>query len=172
MTVAVGAARTAVVACACMFFLTAAAPAAPAHAQGESAQTIDLVLYQSPSTSAVIDPFRPPSQFAGPGNRGLEFGGQDQFVAAAADGLVLFAGPIGGTHYVTLWHNDGLTTTYSFLDELWAVQGQEVNAGFGIGLSGPAGWHFGVIAGSHYLDPEVLLAASQPTERLVLGPPP
>lgn len=130
-----------------------------------------FVQYVEPSTAAVIDFFRPPSRFAGPGNRGWQYAAHDPDVTAAADGVVRFAGSIGGEFYITIDHDDGLRTTYSFLDDVVVAEGQAVAQGELI-ASAQAGLHFGVKRGSHYLDPEVLLEASKPTPRLVLAPPP
>lgn len=159
--------RVAMVVCIGALALSYVVSPEPAHAQPP-----DFVLYTEPTTSAVIDFFRPPSTFAGAGNRGWQYSADDTLVSAAADGSVFFAGPIGDEYYVTLSHGDGLRTTYSFLTDVWVVQGQQVTAGLGIAQAGPAGLHFGVYAGSHYLDPEVLFAASQSTPRRILAPAP
>lgn len=131
----------------------------------------DVVMYFAPTTAVIVDHFRPPAHIGARGNRGLQYGNDDVFVAAAADGIVTFAGSIGADYYITVEHGDGLRTTYSFLAEVWVVEGQEVTAGLGIAMAGAEGLHFGVRLGSHYLDPEVLLEASVATTRLVLSPP-
>ncbi|MBT6444563.1 MAG: hypothetical protein HOK58_06200, partial [Acidimicrobiaceae bacterium] len=62
-----------------------------------------VVLYTAPMLTAVIDPFRPPVRIGAPGNRGLEYGSSDnQVVAAAADGYVLFAGPVAGRKVISI----------------------------------------------------------------------
>src|SRR5689334_24427189 len=74
------------------------------------------VSYVPPVDAPVVDPFRPPTSRYGPGNRGLDYGTQPgDTVRAAADGVVIFAGEVGGTLHVTIRHADGLRTSYSFL---------------------------------------------------------
>jgi len=118
--------------------------------------------YVPPVDAPIIDPFRPPETFAGPGNRGLEYGLEPGTpVRAAGDGVVAFAGQVGGSLFVTISHADGIDTTYSHLAELHVAAGDGVSQGHVIGLSG-ATFHFGAKVGDAYLDPETLFAASGP----------
>src|SRR5687767_7874695 len=80
--------------------------------------------YQPPVDAEVVDGFRPPATRFGAGNRGLEYGttpGTE--VRAAADGRVTFAGSVAGTRHVTVLHDDGVRTSYSFLDRIEVVVG-------------------------------------------------
>src|SRR5690242_4351821 len=74
------------------------------------------VSYVPPVDAPVIDPFRPPPNPYAAGNRGLEYGtAPGDPVRASADGIVIFAGQVGGTLHITIRHADGLRTSYSFL---------------------------------------------------------
>src|SRR5262245_1355118 len=87
----------------------------------------DPPAYAPPVDAVVVDPFRPPATRFGPGNRGLEYGTEPGTpVLAAADGRVTFAGSVAGTLHVTVLHDDGVRTTYSFLQRVDVVVGQAV----------------------------------------------
>lgn len=119
------------------------------------------VVYVAPVDAPVIDPFRPPAHIGAPGNRGLEYATQrEALVVAAAPGEVHFAGSIAGKNYVSIVHQDGVRTTYSDLLEVWVSERQWVNAQDPIGLSGDR-LHFGAVIRERYLDPAILLNASQ-----------
>ena len=124
------------------------------------------VAYRPPVDAApVVDPFRPPADDYGAGNRGVDYATTPaQPVRAAAGGEVTFAGPIGGEHHVVVLHADGLRTSYSFLGGIGVRRGQRVRLGDRIGTSDPSGrpLHFGVRAGEAYLDPLVLLGQRPP----------
>lgn len=47
-------------------------------------------------------------------------------VHAAADGVVVFAGPIGGSFAVTILHADGLRSSYSYLTSVATATGRAV----------------------------------------------
>lgn len=132
----------------------------------------EAVVYSPPVEASIVDFFRPPAHIGAPGNRGLEYATEPgTVVGAAAVGWVTFAGPIGHGRYITIEHADGLRTTYSGLDEVWVVEGQTVSS-TGQSLGNTAGnFHFGVRSGVHYLDPEILLAASDPVTEPYLVPP-
>lgn len=124
--------------------------------------------YTPPVDAPIIDPFRPPETFAGPGNRGLEYGVETGTpIMAAGDGVVAFAGQVGGSLFVTISHADGIDTTYSYLSEVHVAAGEGVARGQVIGLSG-ATFHFGAKVGEAYLDPQTLFAASGPDGASVL----
>lgn len=120
-----------------------------------------------PVDAPVSDPFRAPSTPFGPGNRGL---GYDLPAAtpvrASAPGEVVFAGPVAGTLHVTVLHDDGLRTSYSFLEAVAVRRGQTVRRGDVVGTAG-AGFHFGVRDGDAYLDPAALFAEIEIRVRLV-----
>lgn len=118
------------------------------------------VEYRSPVEAPVIDRFRPPSKPFGPGNVGIDYAttpGSD--VGAAADGKVVFAGPVGAGLHVVVLHADGIRTSASFLATVEVRRGQLVAAGQTLGTSGPS-LHFGARAGDAYIDPLVLLGGA------------
>ncbi|WP_419914997.1 murein hydrolase activator EnvC family protein [Candidatus Poriferisodalis sp.] len=101
----------------------------------------------------VVDPFRPPDNPYGPGNRGLEFATQPGSAFwAAADGVVSFAGPVGGRLHVTVSHPDGLRVSYSGVATIGVRRGERVQQGQQLGTTGDR-LHVGVRRGETYLDP-------------------
>jgi len=137
-----------------------------------SAQGSDrLVLYEQPVNAYVIDQFRPPAHIGARGNRGLEYGTVDgMLVVAAADGVVAFAGHVAGRQVITLEHTDGVRTTYTGLIDIWVGNGDTLKAGT-VMASSATGLHFGARVGQHYVDPQILLDASEPQLRARLLPP-
>lgn len=117
----------------------------------------DSVDYAQPVNAPVVDEFRPPANRFGSGNRGLTYGTRaGQPVYAAGDGVVAFAGQVGGRLVVSIDHADGLRTTYSGLGQVGTAPGVRVDQGQRIGTAADE-LHFGVRAGSAYLDPAELL---------------
>lgn len=123
--------------------------------------------YLPPVDAPVVDPFRPPADPFGPGNRGLEYGTDPGTeVRAAADGTVTFSGSVAGTRHVTVLHADGLRTSYSFLDRVDVVRGQRVRQGQVMGTT-TGRLHLGARRGDGYLDPAALFATGPPRVELV-----
>ena len=99
-------------------------------------------------------------------------------VRSADDGFVSFAGDVAGILSVTVSHGGGLRTSYSYLDSIGVVAGQEVSRLSELGRSGldhdsPA-LHFSVRVGDSYQDPLHWLVcwdAPHPALRLVPLPP-
>src|SRR5947207_7613917 len=92
--------------------------------------------YRPPVDAPAADPFRPPAQHWGAGNRGLEYATRPgQEVKAAADGEVVFAGQVGGTLHVVVLHPDGLRTSYSFLGSVRVHRGDKVHQGDAVGTT-------------------------------------
>lgn len=135
--------------------------AVPAGAQDE----LDLI---PPVDGPIVRHFEPPSTPYAAGHRGLDFASpRAADVLASSDGIVAFAGQVGGSLFVSIDHPVGLRTTYSFLDLVLVAKGDQVAQGDVIALSGGghAGsedphLHFGLRRGSEYLDPEPYLIAS------------
>src|SRR4051812_40917411 len=77
------------------------------------------VVYQPPLPGQPSDLFRPPGAPWSAGNRGWDYVvAPNTPVRAAADGVVVFAGAVGGTLAVSVLHADGVRTTYSYLTSI------------------------------------------------------
>lgn len=114
------------------------------------------VTYRPPVNAPVLDPFRPPLTPYGPGNRGIDYATvAGTPVLVAADGLVVFAGPVAGGLHVTVLHGDGVRTTYSYLAAIRVPEGQVVRSGDVVGLAA-ATLHVGARRGDTYIDPATL----------------
>lgn len=132
----------------------------PAEQQVPAAGT-----YAWPVEGPVIRGFDPPEQPYGTGHRGIDIGADPGTpVRAAEDGVVAFAGPIGGSLFVSIDHADGIRTTYSWLSTVAVSRGQEVLRGAILGTTGgghpgmePPHLHFGARVGDTYIDPMTLL---------------
>lgn len=138
---------------------TVTAPAAAAEAPPPT--------HRAPVDAPVADPFRPPTTPFGPGNRGLEYAtAAGTEVHATADGVVVFAGLVAGSRHVTLRHDDGVRTSYSFLARIDVVLGQHVHQGDVVGIT--AGHlHLGARIGDSYFDPASLFGTGPPRVHLV-----
>ena len=135
-------------------------------AQGVAKQQVPPAgTYAWPVEGPVIRAFDPPEQPYGTGHRGIDIGADPGTpVRAAEDGVVAFAGPIGGSLFVSIDHADGIRTTYSWLSTVAVSRGQEVLRGAILGTTGgghpgvePPHLHFGARIGDTYIDPMTLL---------------
>lgn len=128
--------------------------------------------WQPPVDAPIVDPFRPPTTRYGPGNRGLEYGvAEGQTVRAVDDGVVVFAGRVGGPAHVTIDHGEGLRSTAAFVDRIDVVRGQRVRQGQVIGAAGP-GFHLTARLGGVYVDPALLIAGHEVSLHLSENAPP
>ncbi len=135
------------------------------------AQTAPALAYIWPVHGTVVDPFRPPDNPYGPGNRGLEFATQSGSAFwAAADGVVSFAGPVGGRLHVTVSHPDGLRVSYSGVATIGVRRGERVQQGQQLGTTGDR-LHVGVRRGETYLDPARAFDSSRGSGGPSLGRP-
>ena len=156
----------------------AVATVAPAVAAAVEADHPTAVAYRPPVDAPLVDTFRPPATPYGPGNRGVDYATTEgQPIGAAAAGEVVFAGRIGATHHVTVLHDDGIRTSYSFLATTSVRRGQRVAQGQEVGAASAApALHVGARAGNDaYLDPLVLFgqaARQAPQAWLVDDPDP
>ncbi len=134
------------------------AQAQPAQHQPAQAQPGETT-YIWPTNGVIIDLFRVPKTRYGRGNRGLEFATPEgSSFWAAADGVVSFAGQVGGRLHVTVAHPDGLRTSYSGVQTIATdriKKGARVRAGEILGTT-HATLHVGVRRGDTYLDPELI----------------
>ena len=145
--------------------LTALAVAVMLGAAGPAGATI--VIYQLPVDGVVKDPFRPPTNPYGPGNRGVEFAtAAGAVVMAPADGTVTFAGQVGGDLFVVVGHDDGVRTTMGYLASILVVKGEVVRRGQPVGIAASA-MHWGARRGETYIDPMSLLRVGPPRVHLV-----
>jgi len=131
-----------------------------------SATSVD---YVPPIVGPITRHFeKPPTPYSA-GHRGIDFGAPiGTVVVASADGVVHFAGQVGGLLYVSIDHADGIRTTYSYLSIVLVKAGAHVRQGdtiarSGAGLPGESpNLHFGMILNGDYIDPEpVLLGCMQ-----------
>jgi len=115
----------------------------------------------------VVRGFEAPADPFGPGHRGVDLGAADgQQVSAAAEGVVVFAGPLAGRGVVSIDHAGGLRTTYEPLTAA-VVAGEPVARGAPIGTvttghpecAADTCLHWGVRRGEEYLDPLPLVRA-------------
>jgi murein DD-endopeptidase MepM/ murein hydrolase activator NlpD len=122
--------------------------------------------WQWPVVGPVIRGFDPPDSPYGSGHRGIDIAvvvGTP--IVAPAAGTVAFAGPVGGSLFLTIDHGGGLESTYSWLSALAVRRGDLVAAGHVIAFTG---WghptepvphlHFGVKLDDVYVDPLAYLA--------------
>ncbi|MEA2715988.1 MAG: hypothetical protein QOI99_305 [Actinomycetota bacterium] len=138
--------------------------ASPASA---GAAPADRVTYRPPVDAPVVDPFRAPAERWNPGNRGLEYAtSSGDPVAAAADGVVAFAGQVGGQLHVVVLHADGVRTTSAFLRSIDVRRGDTVRQGQRLGTAGDT-FHFGARIGDVYVDPSLLFGDGLPEVHLV-----
>jgi murein DD-endopeptidase MepM/ murein hydrolase activator NlpD len=118
-----------------------------------------------PLAGPVIRAFDPPDSPYGSGHRGIDIAAPvGTAVIAPADGIVSFAGPVGGRLFLTIDHGAGLESTYSWVSALRVRKGDRVTEGMPIADSG---WghpgslvphlHFGVRLDDVYVDPLLYL---------------
>ena len=124
-------------------------------------------VFRPPVDAPVADPFRPPEDPYGPGNRGIEYDTEPgDMVRAAAPGTVVFAGAVAGTLHVTVDHGGGLASTYSYLQRLSVRVGTDVHQGAVIGVAGER-LHFSVRLEEAYTDPAGFIGVRRVRVRLV-----
>jgi murein DD-endopeptidase MepM/ murein hydrolase activator NlpD len=182
--------RTTVVACATLVLLclTAAAPPAsfgvapgtkrPVVGDAPTPNDPAYGTYAWPIVGPVINGYRPPSSPYGPGHRGIDIAAPiGTPVKAAADGVVAFAGSVGGSLYVSIDHPDGVRTTYSFLSSIAVHRGDAVAEGDVVGTSGHGHpsiqidhLHFGARFDGGYINPLLLLRPSDIGALIRLAP--
>lgn len=121
----------------------------------------------------VVHGFEPPAGPYGPGHRGVDLlGVVDQAVQAAADGVVSYAGQVGGIGVVSILHGR-IRTTYQPLRGTTIKTGAPVAAGDVVGRLAPSGGHcapeaclhWGAVVDGTYIDPLGLL--DPPPSRLL-----
>src|SRR4051794_22690054 len=125
------------------------------------------VAYRPPVDAPIVDQFRPPAEDWNAGNRGLEYAtAPGDPVTASADGEVVFAGQVGGGLHVVVLHDDGIRSSYSFLQPIAVHRGDKVRQGQPVGTATDH-FHFGARAGDAYLDPALLFGGGPAEVHLV-----
>ena len=143
--------------------LAASVPAAPAGAVTHHERPV----FRPPVEAPVADPFRPPENPYGPGNRGIEYDTvPGDVVRAAAAGTVSFAGPVAGSLHVTVDHGGGLVSSYSYLERISLRVGAVVDQGQVLGVAGER-LHFSVRLDASYVDPDGFIGVRRVRVRLV-----
>jgi murein DD-endopeptidase MepM/ murein hydrolase activator NlpD len=142
-----------------------AALSTTAPTDGAAAATTSWVWPLDPPPD-VVNGFDPPAQRWDAGHRGVDLAGYaGQRVESAGDGVVSFAGMLGGRGVVTVSHG-ALRTTYLPVDATVSV-GQRVIPGELIGTLAVIGGHclprvclhWGLLRGATYLNPLTLVGA-------------
>ncbi|MEO5842329.1 MAG: M23 family metallopeptidase [Acidimicrobiales bacterium] len=115
-----------------------------------------------PVDAPISDPYRPPTTPYGPGNRGIEYSTTPgTAVRASSSGVVAFAGVIAFERYVSIDHEGGIRTTYSYLATIDVTTGQRVAQGEVVGTAGVR-LHFGARRFGLYIDPASLFERAAP----------
>lgn len=123
--------------------------------------------WQPPVAAPVSDSFRPPACRWCAGNRGIEFATRPgTTVRSVAAGTVSYAGTVAGTRYVVVEHANGWRATYGDLAASGLRTGDVVVARSVVGVA-TSRLHFGIRAGTRYLDPARYLGTWTYPTRLV-----
>ena len=118
--------------------------------------------YRPPVDAPVSQGFHLGANLYGPGNRGLDYATTAGTpVRAIGGGIVVFAGVVAGSRFVTVLHPDGLRSSYSYLQTISVHRGDSVARGATVGLAGTH-LQLGVRRGIAYIDPAPLLGAAGP----------
>jgi murein DD-endopeptidase MepM/ murein hydrolase activator NlpD len=132
-----------------------------------------------PLRGPILRGFEQPSNPYSSGHRGIDIGAPPGTpVHAAADGVVHFAGKVAGSLFVSIDHDGGLQTTYSWVSEVDVHKGDHVAKGDVVALSGeghpgssePTHLHFGVKKDAEYVDPLQYLGAVNVVDLIHLAP--
>ena len=149
---------------AALIAVLAALPTTGAASYSES----NRLVFRPPVDAPVSDPFRPPSDPYGPGNRGIEYRtSPGEVVRAGAAGRVSFAGAVAGSLYVTVDHGDGVVSSYSYLARISVRVGSPVVQGEVVGITGERLFHFSVRVNGEYVDPAGFIGKPRVRVRLV-----
>ena len=111
-----------------------------------------------PVPGGIVDNWRPPSSPYGPGNQGVDLRARaGEPVLAVGDGVVSFAGQVGGRLFVVIDTGGGVRITLGFLASTVVRTGQLVrNRELVAYAKGPV--HVGARLGSTYIDPRPFFA--------------
>jgi murein DD-endopeptidase MepM/ murein hydrolase activator NlpD len=121
--------------------------------------------YRWPVHGPVIRPFEEPANPYGSGHRGIDIAAPfGTAIRAPADGTVSFAGTVAGSLFISIDHDGGIRTSYSWVSAIAVKKGQTVAAGAVIGRTGQGHpgsdrthLHFSARLNGTYIDPMLLL---------------
>jgi len=153
-------------------------PTPPMAASVSAAATPAYHTYAWPVQGPVIRGFEEPATPYSSGHRGIDIAAAyGTPMGAAADGVVAFAGWVGGSLFISIDHPDGVRTTYSWLSSVAVKKGQSVKRGQVIGATGHGHpeipqphLHFGARVGTTYIDPMLLLEGGSVAGLIHLAP--
>jgi murein DD-endopeptidase MepM/ murein hydrolase activator NlpD len=131
-----------------------------------------------PVSGAIVRGFDPPDDPYGAGHRGVDIATPvDTTVLAPDDGVVTFAGKVGGRLFLTIDHGGGVTSTCSWLTSVLVHKGDHVSRGQPVATTG---WghadlavphlHFGVRLNGTYVDPLSYLGSPSVVDLIRLAP--
>jgi hypothetical protein len=131
-----------------------------------------------PVVGPIIRGFDPPTDPYGSGHRGIDIATDlSTVIVAPEDGVVTFAGKVGGRLFLTIDHGGGLSSTCSWLNGVTVRTGDHVARGQPVALTG---WghpdeqvphlHFGVRLDGTYVDPLLYLGWPSVAELIRLAP--
>jgi murein DD-endopeptidase MepM/ murein hydrolase activator NlpD len=114
-----------------------------------------------PVVGAIVQGYDPPDDLYGAGHRGIDIAAPPgSVVVAPDDGVVSFAGPVGGRLFLSIDHGGGVVSTSSFLTSLLVRKGDTVvraqpvaSTGWGHAAATVPHLHFGVRLDGEYVDP-------------------
>src|SRR4029078_11871185 len=94
--------------------LTVSWPATAAHAAAP---------WMWPGTGAIVAGFHPPDDPYGAGHRGIDIAAAvGTLIVAPDDGVVTFAGKVGGRLFLTIDHGGGISSPRSWLSSVFAPE--------------------------------------------------
>ena len=132
--------------------------------------------WKPPVDVTIVRHYEPPPRPFGPQHLGLDFAAAPGTpVRAANDGVVAFAGLVGGSRSVALEHRGARRSTYAYLRRVVVRPGTPVRRGDVLGFSGGEGprhhadvVHFGYRVKGRAQDPAPLF--ERPKPRISLAP--
>jgi peptidase M23-like protein len=136
------------------------------------------VPWQWPVSGAIVRGFDPPDDPYGSGHRGIDIAAPvGTVVVAPDDGVVTFAGKVGGRLFLTIDHGGGISSTCSWLTSVLVHKNDHVVRGQAVATTG---WghtdlpvphlHFGVRKDGTYVDPLSFLATLSVASLIRLAP--
>jgi hypothetical protein len=131
-----------------------------------------------PVVGPIVRGFDPPDDPYGSGHRGIDIGADVGIVIVAPDdGVVSFAGKVGGKLFLTIDHGGGVSSTCSWLSAVMVRKGDRVVRGQPVALTGwghtdlPAPQlHLGVRLDGTYVDPLDYLGTPPVADLIRLAP--